>query len=91
MTCSPDLAARFRFVLVRTSHPGNIGSAARAIRTMGFTRMELVAPARFPTAKPMRWLLARTMCWTAPASTMGWSTAWPAAASHWVCRRAGAA
>jgi tRNA (cytidine32/uridine32-2'-O)-methyltransferase len=37
-----------RFVLVRTSHPGNIGSAARAIRTMGFTRMELVAPHRFP-------------------------------------------
>jgi len=25
---------RIRFVLVRTSHPGNIGAAARAIRTM---------------------------------------------------------
>ncbi|HEX7342286.1 MAG TPA: RNA methyltransferase [Rhodanobacteraceae bacterium] len=37
-----------RFVLVRTSHPGNIGSAARAIRTMGFDRLELVRPARFP-------------------------------------------
>jgi tRNA (cytidine32/uridine32-2'-O)-methyltransferase len=37
-----------RFVLARTSHPGNIGSAARAIRTMGFTRLELVMPARFP-------------------------------------------
>jgi len=37
-----------RFVLVRPSHPGNIGSAARAIRTMGFDRLELVAPARFP-------------------------------------------
>lgn len=48
MTAAPDLAARLRFVLVRTSHPGNIGSAARAIRTMGFTRMELVAPHRFP-------------------------------------------
>ncbi len=43
-----DLASRFRFVLVRTSHPGNIGSAARAIRTMGFTRLELIAPHRFP-------------------------------------------
>ena len=43
-----DLAPLFRFVLVRTSHPGNIGSAARAIRTMGFTRLELVAPHRFP-------------------------------------------
>jgi len=48
MTTAHDLATRLRFVLVRTSHPGNIGSAARAIRTMGFTRMELVAPHRFP-------------------------------------------
>jgi len=48
MTTAHDLAARIRFVLVRTSHPGNIGSAARAIRTMGFERLELVAPARFP-------------------------------------------
>lgn len=43
-----ELAPLFRFVLVRTSHPGNIGSAARAIRTMGFTRLELVAPHSFP-------------------------------------------
>jgi tRNA (cytidine32/uridine32-2'-O)-methyltransferase len=48
MTTAPDLTARIRFVLVRTSHPGNIGSAARAIRTMGFERLELVTPARFP-------------------------------------------
>lgn len=40
-----------RFVLVRTSHPGNIGAAARAIRTMGFDRLELVAPHRFPHAE----------------------------------------
>jgi tRNA (cytidine32/uridine32-2'-O)-methyltransferase len=37
-----------RFVLSHTSHPGNIGSAARAIRTMGFTRLNLVAPEAFP-------------------------------------------
>ncbi len=37
-----------RFVMVRTSHPGNIGSAARAIRTMGFDDLELVTPARYP-------------------------------------------
>ncbi|HEY5264603.1 MAG TPA: RNA methyltransferase, partial [Steroidobacteraceae bacterium] len=43
-----DLSSRLRFVLVRTSHPGNIGSAARAIRTMGFDRLELITPARFP-------------------------------------------
>lgn len=39
---------RVRYVLVRTSHPGNIGSAARAIRTMGFERLDLVTPQRFP-------------------------------------------
>ena len=49
MTDHADLTQSFRFVLVRTSHPGNIGSAARAIRTMGFTRLELVAPAEFPS------------------------------------------
>lgn len=31
-------------VLVGTSHPGNIGSAARAMKTMGLARMALVAP-----------------------------------------------
>jgi len=41
---------RIRFVLVRPSHPGNIGAAARAIRTMGFTRLHLVAPHKFPHA-----------------------------------------
>jgi tRNA (cytidine32/uridine32-2'-O)-methyltransferase len=42
--------SRIRFTLVRTSHPGNIGAAARAIRTMGFSRLDLVAPQRFPHA-----------------------------------------
>lgn len=37
-------AARVRFVLVAPSHPGNIGAAARAIRTMGFARLAVVAP-----------------------------------------------
>jgi tRNA (cytidine32/uridine32-2'-O)-methyltransferase len=44
-------SARIRFVLVRTSHPGNIGSAARAIRTMGMHRLALVAPHAFPHAE----------------------------------------
>lgn len=43
-----SLTARTRFILVRPSHPGNIGAAARAIRTMGFTRLYLVAPHKFP-------------------------------------------
>lgn len=45
-----SVLARIRFVLVRTSHPGNIGSAARAIRTMGLQRLHLVAPEAFPHA-----------------------------------------
>lgn len=33
-----------RFVLIGTSHPGNVGAAARAMKTMGFTDLVLVAP-----------------------------------------------
>src|SRR4051794_8022740 len=53
MNDAPDHAItdRIRFVLVRTSHPGNIGAAARAIRTMGFGRLSLVAPHAFPDAQ----------------------------------------
>lgn len=36
--------ARIRFVLVGTQHPGNIGAAARAMKTMGLSRLVLVAP-----------------------------------------------
>ena len=35
-------------VLMQTSHPGNIGSAARALKTMGLTQLRLVSPLRFP-------------------------------------------
>ena len=35
-------------ILCETSHPGNIGSAARAMKNMGLTRLTLVAPHRFP-------------------------------------------
>jgi tRNA/rRNA methyltransferase len=35
---------RVRFVLVETSHAGNVGSAARALKTMGFARLALVRP-----------------------------------------------
>ncbi|KIQ97202.1 tRNA:Cm32/Um32 methyltransferase [Lysobacter sp. A03] len=47
---SPDssVAQRIRIVLVGTQHPGNIGSAARAMKTMGLDRLVLVAPQRAP-------------------------------------------
>jgi len=37
-----------RIVLVEPSHPGNIGGAARAMKTMGLSELCLVNPKRFP-------------------------------------------
>lgn len=45
-----DPLARLRVVLVHTTHPGNIGASARAMLTMGLTRLTLVAPSHFPHA-----------------------------------------
>jgi tRNA/rRNA methyltransferase len=39
-----SLFNRLRFVLVETSRAGNIGSVARAMKTMGFTELVLVTP-----------------------------------------------
>lgn len=39
---------RVRIVLVNSTHPGNIGGAARAIKNMGLSRLYLVAPRDFP-------------------------------------------
>ena len=36
--------SKINIVLLETSHPGNIGSAARAMKTMGFTNLFLVNP-----------------------------------------------
>lgn len=44
----PESFARVRIVLSHTSHPGNIGAAARALKTMGFSRLVLVNPKCFP-------------------------------------------
>lgn len=40
----PDPFAHVRFIMVSPSHPGNVGSAARAIKTMGFHALHLVTP-----------------------------------------------
>jgi len=47
--------SRVRIVLCRPSHPGNIGAAARAMKTMGLADLRLVAPDRFP-APEAQWL-----------------------------------
>src|SRR5216110_2882208 len=46
---------RIRIVLCRPSHPGNIGAAARAMKTMGLSDLRLVAPEKFP-AKETDWM-----------------------------------
>jgi tRNA/rRNA methyltransferase len=43
-----------RIVLCETSHPGNIGAAARAMKTMGLKSLHLVKPQRFPDPEA-RW------------------------------------
>ncbi len=43
--------SRIRVVLVQTSHPGNIGAAARAMKNMGLERLVLVQPKHFPHAE----------------------------------------
>lgn len=42
------LLSRIRVVLCRPSHPGNIGAAARALKTMGLSNLYLVQPKQFP-------------------------------------------
>ena len=42
------LLSRIRVVLCRPSHPGNIGAAARAMKTMGLSSLVLVSPKQFP-------------------------------------------
>jgi len=49
----PGPLARVRFVLVETTHPGNIGAVARAMKTMGLSRIDLVRPRHFPNAEAL--------------------------------------
>jgi len=44
------LLTRMRVVLINTTHPGNIGAAARAMKVMGLTSLHLVTPKIFPHA-----------------------------------------
>ena len=42
--------SRVRIVLINTTHPGNIGATARAMKVMGLTQLHLVTPKVFPSA-----------------------------------------
>ena len=43
-----------RIVLVETTHPGNIGAAARAMKNMDLAQLTLVSPRRFPDDQALR-------------------------------------
>lgn len=45
--------SRVRIVLVETSHPGNIGAAARAMKNMGLSRLTLVKPKVWPAREAL--------------------------------------
>lgn len=48
------MLSNIRVVLVQTFHPGNIGSTARAMKTMGLSDLVLVNPRAFPDAEATR-------------------------------------
>lgn len=66
-----------RVVMVETSHAGNIGAAARAMKTMGLQRLVLVSPRQFPAAEATAMaagaddLLARAQCCDTLAQALG--------------------
>ena len=49
MARTPSALDAIKIVMVNTSHPGNIGSAARAMRVMGLYNLTLVSPKKFPS------------------------------------------
>lgn len=47
------LLEHVRFVLVEPTHPGNVGAVARAMKTQGLSRLDLVRPRDFPSAEAL--------------------------------------
>ena len=45
-----DRLSRVRIVLINTTHPGNIGATARAMKVMGLSSLHLVTPKIYPSA-----------------------------------------
>ena len=48
------------FILVEPREPGNIGATARALKNMGFTKLELVKPVAFMTAEA-KWMACNAL------------------------------
>lgn len=51
MCMKSHLIENIRVVMVETTHPGNIGAAARAMKTMGYNNLYLVKPKIYPSAE----------------------------------------
>ncbi len=51
LTLTNTLLDHIKIVMVNTSHPGNIGAAARAMRVMGIKHLTLVQPKTFPSSR----------------------------------------
>jgi tRNA/rRNA methyltransferase len=49
-----DISQKVAFVLCRPMHSGNIGSAARALKNMGFSDLRLIAPAASADSRAAR-------------------------------------
>ena len=70
------LLDQVRVILVEPSHPGNIGAAARALKTMGLSELAVVRPQRFPDPQA-QWraagaqdILARTIVYDTVADAI---------------------
>ncbi len=46
-----DRLENIRFALINTSHAGNIGAAARAMKVMGLSQLHLIQPSDYPSAE----------------------------------------
>ncbi len=52
----PDFFSNTSIILIEPQAPGNIGATARAMKTMGFSRLVLVNPVEYRTVSEARWL-----------------------------------
>src|SRR5690606_27397793 len=68
---SADSFPNIRIVLVNTTHPGNIGGAARAMKNMELERLYLVEPMGFPSEQAV-WRSAGVLCILHNAVVVDW-------------------
>ena len=75
-----------RFILINTSHPGNVGATARAMKVMGFRELVLVAP-RFPDVLCHEESVAMASGAADILARAAWWAAWPRRWRRGLCLR----